>query len=143
MNHYQRNHENVPCRMTPLRACLATPPGTPGRRKSAVCGVLNPQHITEYASDQRPGIHPFSTPINPHRTFQTGSQGFLRFLTMLVMPIPLKKYKPRPQGMSTRDSHLGGMQAIGYRPFYLLTSALRSPPASGYNTVREKQLRSY
>jgi hypothetical protein len=42
--------------------------------QTAVCGVLDPQHIPEYASDLRSCIHRFAKPMNPHRTFQTGSK---------------------------------------------------------------------
>ena len=38
-------------------------------RQTAVCGVLDPQHIPEYASDLRPCIQPFAPPNPPASDF--------------------------------------------------------------------------
>jgi hypothetical protein len=45
-----------------LRACLENSAGSALERQTAVCGVLDPQHIPEYASDLRPCIQPFAPP---------------------------------------------------------------------------------
>ncbi len=57
-----------------LRACLATPPAAPWGGQTAVCGILDSQHIPEYASDLRPCIHPFAPPPRTGLFKQTLSQ---------------------------------------------------------------------
>jgi hypothetical protein len=58
----------------PIKSRFRNSAGSALGRQTAVCGVLDFQHIPEYASDLRPCIDPFAKPMNPHRTFQTGCE---------------------------------------------------------------------
>ena len=108
--------------------------GSALRRQTAVCGVLDPQHIPEYASDLRPCIQPFAPPIHPHRTFQTGSKDFrplFRVFTAAISLAALISFSG-----TTTAANQAGSRADAARTALLISDAATQPaPAGEYSPI--------